>query len=282
MPKPPETALPPAEPAAAPRLAALSRPAPLPPAPAVDPRPGVRQALAGLDCARVEATVADGVVTLSGHTRAAADRRRLEQTLAAVPGVRRVDAAGLRLLGDPYCRILDFLARPGLVRSTDQHADLAALGTRAEAGVAHFSGGTPLSLGLSAPEYDSYLYVDYFAADGSVAHLLPRAHADNHFGADEKFVLGPGGRGLVATIGPPFGLDVVVALASSAPLPLDGRPVAEDAGAYLASLDAALGAMRRDHPDFRVEYAYFLIYTAAPGAPAAGAGADSAASARAR
>jgi hypothetical protein len=272
-PPPPKIAAPapPAPPAAA-QLAALPRPS-LAPAPAIDPRPGVRQALAELQCARVQAAVEDGgVVRLAGHMRDGADRVRLERRLAALPGVRRVEAHDLRILGDPYCRILNFLSRPGFVRSTDQHDDLAAVGRAAEAGIAHFAGGMPLSLGFSAPNYDSYVYVDYFSADGSVAHVLPSAaDRDNRLSANQKLHIGQGGRGLVATIGPPYGLDVVVALASSKPLPLAPRPVAEGAAGYLAALDAATAAMRRDDPGFRVEYAYFLIYTAAPGAPAADA-----------
>jgi hypothetical protein len=256
---------------------ALLAPSPPAPAPAADPRAGIRQILDGLDCARVQARIDGDVVHLGGHTRSAADRLRLERAISGVAGVRRVDAGDLRVLGDPYCRILGFLARPGLTRSSDQHDDLAAIGDPAEAGVKRFKGGMPLALGFSAPEYDSFVYVDYFSADGSVAHLLPAgAPGDNHLAPNQKLLIGQGGRGLQAVIGPPYGLDVVVALASSAPLPFGSRPVSEDGAAYLAALETATASLRHRHPATRIEYAYFLIYTGATQVPEAAAGTDGA------
>ena len=45
-----------------------------------------------LDASHIEASVADGVVTLSGTVSARGDRRRAEDLARAVPGVSRVEA----------------------------------------------------------------------------------------------------------------------------------------------------------------------------------------------
>jgi hypothetical protein len=187
-----------------------------------------------------------------------------------------VDAAGLGILGDPYCRILATLDRPGLNRSNDRRADFNAIGNPGAAGTAHFTGGTRLDLPAAAPDFPSFLYVDYFSADGRVFHLLPGDKpGDNRLAPNERFRIGgPAGRGREARIGPPYGLDVVVAIASSQPLPLHGRPIGEPASAYLTSLDTAIAGARRDDPALRLEYAYFLIYTAPEGTTARQVAAD--------
>jgi hypothetical protein len=105
--------------------------------------------------------------------------------------------------------------------------------------------------------------VDYFSSSGEVYHLLagndPRG---NRFAPDEAFTVGGArGRGLQATIAPPYGLDLVVAIASSEPLFAKPRPVAERAPSYLDALAGILTENTKRGRSFRVEYAYFVINT---------------------
>jgi hypothetical protein len=237
---------------------------------APNPERAVAAALRELDCARVSARFDPGrqVVELAGHVASGAQQAQLRQQLASLPNVRAVQDQALSIVGDPFCRVLTFLDRPELVRSEDQTQDLASIvGAAGEAGVVRFTGGMLLQLDLQAPKFPSYVYVDYFAADGQVHHLLPGDDPrGNRFAPDERFRLGgPRGRGLrEARIGPPYGLDLVVAVASDAPLFARPRATTENAAAYLAALGATLDERRRRGTPARVEYAYFIINTAAP------------------
>jgi hypothetical protein len=235
-----------------------------------DPQPQIEAALDGLDCARVNAkwNAADGSVALSGHVRSEGDRRRLVERVSSVADVEQVDATGLSVLGEPYCRLLAFLGRPELKRSEDQRHDIAALGVLAQAGISHYAAGTVLQLTLTAPEFESYIYVDYFSSDGRVYHLLPTDRLDNRFRPDERISIGgEHGRGRRAVISPPFGLDVVVAIASSEALFVRPRPASEAAVDYLAAFGARLRQWRESGLHPHLEYAYYLTYTTPTRAP---------------
>ncbi len=229
-----------------------------------EPEREVDEILAGLGCARVGARLdaASGTVMLSGHVRSEDERARVVRRLGAVAGVARVAAEEVRIVGEPYCQILTFLGRAEFRPGTGEASAVAPLGLPAEAGVAHFVAGMPLELAIAAPAFDAFLYVDYFTADGRVFHLLPTERPDNRVTAGERFGIGERhGRGRPAVIAPPFGLDMVVILASSEPLFAAARPASEPAAAYLASLDAALAALQARGLTPRLEYAYHLIHT---------------------
>jgi hypothetical protein len=235
---------------------------------AIDPESEIDDALKGYGCARVSGRYrlpegGDGEIVLSGHVRTSEERDDLLRRLSAIPGVARLDAADLHLVGEPYCRVLAFLGRPELVRSTDQQQGLAAFGDPAQSSVMRFFGGMPFKFNFGAPEYDSYVYVDYFTKDGLVYHLIPAENpAESRFRADEKVIVGDG-RGPDMTIGPPYGLDLVTAIGSPVPLFERLRPsLVEKASDYLAALAAALERLRQEGSEPRLEYAYRLIYTA--------------------
>jgi hypothetical protein len=236
----------------------------------VDPDSEIEAVVRSYGCARVSALyeINGGSVTLSGHLRSPADRDELLERLVQVPGVSRVEASDVHIIGDPYCRVLAFLGRPEFVRSDEQHADISAIGDPVQASVDRFDAGTPLELQMIAPDFPSYIYVDYFAVDGNVYHLLPTADLEEaRFAPDEQFGLGGRyERGLKVTIAPPFGLDLILAIGSSEPLFEEVRPTVEDAANYLAALGTAIDETQAENPGLRLEYAYHLIYTGpAPG-----------------
>jgi hypothetical protein len=232
---------------------------------APDPRRALSEAVLTIECGRVEANfdAESGVVRLSGHVRSPEEREMLSKRLADVTGVRQVNRTDLHLVGEPYCRVLELLDRPELRRSDDQSQTIAAIAQPAQSGVLTLKAGMPLALQLAGPDYPSYVYVDYFTADGRVYHLLPTASLSDHrLRPGERLAVGGrNGRGVRATIGPPFGLDIVVALASDAPLWAQARPVAESADAYLADLAAVIAEEHRREPTRRIEYSYYLIQT---------------------
>ncbi len=233
--------------------------------PTASPRIALTQAIGGFDCARLQMgwDAAEGSVSISGHIRSSEDRDRLVATLTAIDGVKQVVNRNLYIVGEPYCRVLAFLGQPGLTKSSDQRQGLEMLGSPAQSGVVRLKAGMPLELKLAGPAFTAYIYVDYFTADGRVYHLLPtRNLEEQRVEPNEAFAVGGSrGRGLKATIGPPFGLDMVVAVASTRRLFPDVRPTSEDAKGYLSAFDAALAEARRRDPGVQLEYAYYLVQT---------------------
>jgi hypothetical protein len=231
----------------------------------IDPESDIEAVVRSYGCARVSALyeINSGSVTLSGHLRSAADRDDLLDNLARVPGVGWVEAADLHVIGDPYCRVLAFLGRPEFLRSDEQRANISAIGDPVQASVDRFEAGTLLEMQMIAPDFPSSIYVDYFAVDGNVYHLLPTTSLEEaRFEPNQQFGLGGDyERGLKATVGPPFGLDLILAIGSSEPLFDAVRPTVENAEDYLTELGAAIEDAETRNPDLQLEYAYHLMYT---------------------
>jgi hypothetical protein len=252
-----------------PQVAAIVAP-PRPDALAIDPAQEIETVVTGYGCARINAhyDISGGIV-LSGHVKSDVDRANMLTRLESVPGVHRVDDANLHIVGEPYCRVLAFLGRPEFVRSSDQRVGMAEFGNPAQSDVKHLSAGMPLEIAVRAPDFPSYVYVDYFSVNGKVYHLLPvKAVQTSKFEPGKQFVLGGNkGAGFNMTVAAPFGLDFAVAIASTEPLFHDLRPLQEDASDYLKAVAGAIERLKQAGTPPRLEYAYWLIYTTA-GAPA--------------
>ncbi|WP_166802243.1 DUF4384 domain-containing protein [Microvirga pakistanensis] len=264
---PPEAArIAPSTPVAEPNVVALV-PAPLPiPAQTADPQRQLQDSLQSFECGRVEANVTeDGeTVQLKGHLSSAAERTRLIEQVSGIAGLRKIVDRDLYVVGEPYCHVLSFLGQPWLAQSTDQRFGPGAVGQPAQSGVVRFTGGMPLELQLVTPTFPSYIRVDYFTSDGQVYHLLPGGGSpDQPLAPNLKVTVGGAkGRGLKARIGPPYGLDLVVALASDQRLTLGTRPAAESGHGYLRALQSAVERVQRENAESRLEFSYYLVLTA--------------------
>ncbi|QCG89609.1 serine/threonine protein kinase [Azospirillum sp. TSH100] len=114
----------------------------------------------------------------------------------------------------------------------------------------------PLVLEIRAPAHPVQLQVDYFTVDGSVVHLLPNpsdsaialaAGASRRLG--DRTEDGRPGSGRTWTIGPPFGTEMLLTIATAAPLFAIPRPEQEQAADYLSALSDALTALPDDAPE---------------------------------
>jgi len=256
----------PSTPAAEPEILALA-PAPLPvPAQPSDPQRQLQDSLQSVECGRVEANVTENgeTVQLKGHLSSAAERARLIEQVSGIAGLRKIVDQDLYVVGDPYCHVLSFLGQPSLAQSTDQRFGPGAIGQPAQSGVIRFTGGMPLELQLVTPTFPSHVRVDYFTSDGQVYHLLPGGGSpDEPLPPNLRVTIGgTKGRGLKARIGPPYGLDLVVALASDQPLALGDRPAAESGRGYLQALQSAVERVQRENAERRLEFSYYLVLTA--------------------
>lgn len=238
---------------------------------ALDDAQSVRDDLSSLltsvDCARLSATFLPetGMLEMRGHIPDPSLQGPLLEALRAQMGDGIPVTANLLHLPDPQCGALSGIAAAGLPQSTDQFTNSRLIGASSHARAYNYSEGQRLQFDLTAPDYDAYVYVDYFNAEGEVIHLVPNPHiALEKFVAKSAVGVGrdrPGKPGLKITIGPPYGQEIAVAFAASEQL-YDGlRPIVEPADAYLEYLTSRISQARQDHPDFKGEWVYFFITT---------------------
>ncbi len=248
-------------------IEALMRPGDL--AGDTDPlRDGVAALLDRLPCSRVQAAFLPetGVLELRGHIPEDGLRAPVLAALQARLGPDTPVTDNLLILPRPQCGALAGLSAVGLPQSTDQLTDARLIGADAHARLYRYSEGDRLALDLTAPDYPSHVYVDYFDAAGRVIHLVPNdTVALQRVAPKAALAVGSDRDGVAALdlrVGPPFGQEIAAAIASSRPLYDGVRPMVEPAAPYLKWLRDTVAAARRDDPDFKGEWVYFFIATA--------------------
>ncbi|MCL6284964.1 DUF4384 domain-containing protein [Ruegeria sp. 2012CJ41-6] len=236
---------------------------------AAELRDGIAGILAQIPCARMQVQFepATNTLQLVGHVPEDGMRAPVLQALRAQMGADIAVADTLLILPRPQCGALTGIAGVGLPQSTDQITNPLLVGEDTHAREFRYMQGQQLILDLTAPDYDAYLYVDYFDAKGQVIHLSPNdsvpltlatAKSALRVGAER-----PGDSGLYITIGPPYGQEIAVAFAASQPLYDDTRPLVEPAGPYLDWMKARVAEARAKNPEFKGEWVYFFVSTAA-------------------
>jgi hypothetical protein len=102
--------------------------------------------------------------------------------------------------------------------------------------------GDPLNITIHSPGQISYLYVSYVQADGSVAHLVQPSGLVPQPTLPRQTLSFGGGQngGATFTIGPPFGREMIIAVASRSPLFDHALPAQQTEREYLTELRRAL------------------------------------------
>jgi serine/threonine-protein kinase len=121
------------------------------------------------------------------------------------------------------------------------------LGLEQDGGTAPLHDDQIIALHAIMPAFAGYLQVAYVQHDHVVAPLVPGpGYPAQTYQARARIALGtphsdfPGWR-----VGPPFGVDLIVAIASTAPLFSQPLPDSQSLEAYLAALQTAVEALRR-------------------------------------
>lgn len=237
---------------------------------AADVRDGIAGLLSQVPCSRMQVQFQPETNTLqlTGHVPEDGLRAPVLAALQGQMGANITVADNLLILPRPQCGALAGISAVGLAQSTDQITNPLLVGEDTHARAFSYAEGEALVLDLAGADYDSYVYVDFFDAAGNVIHLSPNeftplelvpAEAPLKIGADAP--LEAGVPGLYIEIGPPFGQEIAVAFASSAPLYEGTRPLVEPAAAYLEWLTERVSAAREANPDFKGEWVYFFVTT---------------------
>jgi hypothetical protein len=98
-----------------------------------------------------------------------------------------------------------------------------------------------LAIRVQTPsKFDSFVYVDYYSADGTVVHLFPTPQeAMQRFGRSQALTVQQL-NGQPLEIQAPFGIELVTVVASQTPLFLKPRAGTEESAAYVNALRQAL------------------------------------------
>jgi type IV/VI secretion system ImpK/VasF family protein len=200
----------------------------------------IEQHLQSFACADLTASIdKEGRTRVTGFVSLPGDLPRVEREVSAMPGVKapRFDI-GLRVW--PHCEVFAIL-KPYQARNTEKGygLDIAAPSARDD----KLREGDNVRVQVVAPRHDSYIWVDYYTADGSVMHLNA-GQAPTRLHAGETLELG---RDIPSSwlVSPPFGSVLITVL--SAPMPFSetsDRPPFELASAYLLRLREALAASK--------------------------------------
>jgi serine/threonine-protein kinase len=238
----PATAKPPEAPIAPPP-AAPENTASAPPAPAPVDVPAIRDALSTLastsGCALPRFVVNEQAgISVSGLVGAGPPDASLREAVReAAPGIN--PAWDARPVDGPYCGVFD-IVRP-IAGAGSPFLELTL-----KDGLTRLRAHDLILPIVQLPEFPSYLLLDYFSHDGSVAHLYPIRHTPNPpFSSNATLRLGTSAKDRME-VGPPYGTDVIVATASSAPLFPPGTVRDDETSqSYLPVLKAAIEAAQR-------------------------------------
>ena len=107
--------------------------------------------------------------------------------------------------------------------------------------------GELVTVSVNGPDFPAYLQVTFLVHDGTLAHLHPTPSDPSRLvPAGTTVRLGdPTIGGPAWAVSPPFGTEMILAVASSVPLFDKPRPDDEDTATYLRDLRTAIDAARR-------------------------------------
>ncbi len=231
-------------------------------------RDAMQTLLESVPCSRLQAAFNPdtGSIELRGHVPDEGLRAPILAALQAQVGTGIKVEDSMLILPRPQCAALTGIGSIGLPQSTDQLTNPLLVGADAQERTYDYRQGDAMILDLAAPDYDAYIYVDFFDAQGDVIHLVPNDTVPlTLHPAQSAMRIGAGDAGtpyLNITIGPPYGQEIAAAFAASSPLYDGVRPLSEPAEPYLAWMAGQVAAARAADPDFKGEWVYFFVSTA--------------------
>lgn len=213
----------------------------------LNPKPSilapVQKELAAFPCSALEASVdeGEGAVKVTGYVSRADDIAAVKQRVLAVQGVKSADVQVEHRIW-PHCEVVEIL-KAYKARNDDGQYGLTV--TPFTGHSERFIEGEKITVKVTAPNHDAYLYVDYYTVTGDVAHIFPHpqeSESGRILGSSEQLTIGEEGRGWVVC--PPLGQELITVISSPTPLFADALPEAESAKDYLPKLRRMLDANR--------------------------------------
>jgi hypothetical protein len=199
----------------------------------------IQQLLAQQQCARVSVNLQAGLVELGGLVTSTSQGAEIRKIVESVKGVTQVKGTEkFEIMPRPFCAVLDLL-EPVKKQAEDRGIDLVT-GLNKAGHIPDYYDAEPfLITGKTPTKFNSYVYVDYYAADGNVGHLLPSSfQKTNRLTSNQSFAV-PDGSYEKLMSAQPAGLELITVIASKMPLFSMVRND-EPAESYLKELRQAL------------------------------------------
>jgi type IV/VI secretion system ImpK/VasF family protein len=202
----------------------------------------MQQRITNLQCAKVSFESIDmqaGILTLSGRVASETQKAEILAAMQSIKGVSQVRET-FELIPPPFCAVLDLL-EPVKKRAEEQGFGVTA-GLNKTGNPPIYYKEENLIIEFKTPTpFASYVYVDYYTADGGVGHLFPNLKEPQHFFQPQSsFTIGKPGGPLQWQILPPFGRELVTVIASKTSLFAIPRFDPEPAETYLNELRQAV------------------------------------------
>lgn len=208
--------------------------------------------LAGFQCAKLELAEGGAGRRVVGFLASEADRQRLHRELAG----RAADDA-VAVYPWPGCEALITFDH----ELREPHGLSVAVATPQ---AALREGGT-LAIDIMSPDFPSYLYVTYLQASGDAVHLRQPAALGRALPPQTRVHLGGGEPDQPELrVGPPFGAETIVVVATASPLFGEDRPAVEHERDYLAAYQSALLVRSAAGNTRRLAAAAVALLTTAP------------------
>ncbi len=203
------------------------------------------------ECARVDVFITpENTVQLSGYLATDKEVASLSNKVKLLSGVTAV-VNTMEVRAKPFCKVTELLA-------AYQSSEFSVFSQNKPL---QFKEGEYLILDITSPNYNAYVYVDYFLLDGTVVHLLPNTiEIENYFSRNTMVNIGGNNKKESRwAIGPPFGKEMITLIASDIPLFTEERPEVESAEVYLKALSLSLNEI--SSAAVSVDYTVILTQT---------------------
>jgi len=180
-------------------------------------------------------------IFLSGLIGAGAPRAALDAMTSRFTRAGVLQGSVMTFPASPqYCRAAD-IARSAHSVKPDGAIKLSLQGEHTR-----LLTSDPIVLSLRMPDFGGEVRVDYLTDGGATAvHAEPTSGMPTRHPANSAVPIGPKGDGNIGTVSEPYGIDMIMAVASSLPLFAAPRSNPETADAYLSDLAAAIDEVRR-------------------------------------
>jgi hypothetical protein len=215
----------------------------------------VKARLETFKCSRLVVTIASPTEgKLIGWVGEEADLDNLHDLVGSLPPNLHVEFT-VALAPWPQCEAMMTIFDG---RSGDHGLKLAAVGHDGS----DYDAGSKLVMQVKSPDFPSYLYVTYLPASGDAVLLYkPRGTVPQALPPHSVVDLGGGQDPRVFKVGPPFGDEMVIAVATASPLFTDGIPASATERDYLTALRKTLLYKPDPNQPDRVVDADFLALT---------------------
>ena len=212
--------------------------------------------ISNIACSALKARVEDDRIYVKGFALQQ-DKQMLGNTLSLVANTGRADLSGIQIVDKQQCAVLDSLS--GYWKINQSMKNQVSIVSN-KAGNRYIEGEN-LVLKITSPDYNSFIYVDYYSIDGGVLHMVPSPRfRANETPARYNATIGDLGEW---TIAKPFGTELIVIMATPEPLFKSLRDEYEPRDSYLSDLEKRLTQLAKKGYDNRVRADLVLIKTKA-------------------